>query len=101
MKVDRIAQVADHRHQPLPRKRREAGGVELRAGIGERHTVPDPRRAACHAKRYTRLVVPPLRPHGVAPVPAVRARPSHAAGNGTRHTTWARTGSMRIRLFSP
>src|SRR5216110_1994505 len=55
----------------------------------------------CHAKRYTRFVGPPLAHTVSRQSRPVRARPSHAAGNGTRHTTRARTGSMRIRLLSP
>src|SRR5216110_2116816 len=55
----------------------------------------------CHAKRYTRFVGPPLAHTVSRQSRPVRARPSHAAGSGTRHTTRARTGSMRIRLFCP
>src|SRR5438093_420659 len=55
----------------------------------------------CHANRYTRFVGPPLAHTVSRQSRPVRARPSHAAGSGTRHTTRARTGSMRIRVFSP
>src|SRR5438094_917848 len=55
----------------------------------------------CHANRYTRFVGPPLAHTVSRQSRPVRARPSHAAGSGTRHTTRARTGSMRIRLFCP
>src|SRR5438477_2210188 len=55
----------------------------------------------CHAKRYTRFVGPPLAQTVSRQSRPVRARPSHAADSGTRHTTRARTGSMRIRLFCP
>src|SRR3989449_354506 len=55
----------------------------------------------CHAKRYTRFVGPPLAHTVSRQSRPVRARPSQAAGSGTRHTTRARTGSMRIRLLSP
>src|SRR2546430_625863 len=67
--VDRIAQVADHGHQTLPLQEREAGGVELRAGIGERHAVPDPRRAALPREAIHPVGRAAARPHGVAPVP--------------------------------
>src|SRR5216117_277724 len=67
--VDRIAQVADHGHQTLPRQEHEAGGVELRAGIGERHAVPDPRRAALPREAIHPVGRTAARPHGVAPVP--------------------------------
>src|SRR6266571_2671197 len=55
----------------------------------------------CHAKRYTRFAGPPLAHTVSRQSRPVRARQSQAAGSGTRHTTRARTGSMRIRLFSP
>src|SRR5881396_2638427 len=67
--VDRITQVADHGHQTLPLQEREAGGVELRAGIGERHAVPDPRRAALPREAIHPVGRAAARPHGVAPVP--------------------------------
>src|SRR6266576_2140258 len=68
--VDRIAQVADHGHQTLPRKQYEAGRVDLRAGISEGHAVSDPRRAALPREAIHPVRRAAARPYRVAPVPA-------------------------------